>query len=45
MMKVCKNGGFSVKNIDANAQLECTQGEFEGAEVDIIDSDDQVEEV
>ena len=44
-MKVCKNGGFNVKNTDADMQFQCMQEELEEVEVDIVDSEDHVEEV
>ena len=45
LIKICKNGGFNVKCIDADVKFECMQDEFEGEAVDIVDSDDHVEEV
>ena len=44
-IKVCKNGVFNVKHIDADVQFECMQNEFEGSDFDIVDADDHEEEV
>ena len=43
--RVCKNGGFQIKHIDADVQFECLQEEIEGVEIDIVDADEHAEEV
>ena len=45
IIKVCKNGSFDVKHMDAHVQFECMQDKFEGTEVDIVDAECHVGEV
>ena len=40
-----KEGGFDVKCIDADLQLECAEDSFSGVTVEICDEDDHIEVV
>ena len=45
IIKTHNTAGFNVTHIVADMQFECTQDEFDGIEVDIIDVDDYVEKI